>query len=283
MKISFTLLLILIRPFSQSMAQHAERNTSVRELTNELGMEFVLIEPGSMIVGRIDIECPSPPDTRDVAQEAKWTKKDYQRCEELSRRYSEPGFKVTIEEPFYIGKYEVTQELWEQVMGTNPSFFQKERVESNSGRHPVDSVTWQDVQAFIRQLNRMDTTAVYRLPTEFEWEYAARAGAEKLLSWAETHEQGWIADVNKGTTHPVGQKKPNAWGLCDTIGNVWEWVQDYYNEKVYPDPVPPKSGDFHVLRGGSFLSDVANATYFMHAGGPGNGYDVGFRIVREAK
>jgi formylglycine-generating enzyme required for sulfatase activity len=86
--------------------------------------------------------------------------------------------------------------------------------------------------------------------------------------------------VDKGTTHPVGGKKPNAWGLHDMLGNVWEWVEDYYNEKQFADPTPPLTGTVHVLRGGSFTSDVKNATWSTHAAGPGNGYDVGFRIVR---
>ena len=253
------------------------------KLTNSLGMEFVLIEPGKMVVGRLEPECPSPPDTRNASLGEKWAAKDYKRCRELARRHSRPGFVVTIDEPYYIGRFEVTQKEWKKVMGTTPSFFQGDKVNGDSGRHPVESVTWKQVQAFIRRLNEIDTTAVYRLPTEFEWEYAARAGAKEVLPWNEVRKHAWIADVNKGTTHPVGQKKPNKWGLYDTLGNVWEWVRDYYNEKIFPDPIPPDTGDVHVLRGGGFLADVVNATWFTHAGGPGNGYDVGFRVVREVK
>jgi len=160
--------------------------------------------------------------------------------------------------------------------GRNPSVFRGDR-------HPVDNVTWEDARAFVRRLNATDTTARYRLPTEFEWEWAARAGADSEPSWPQIPESAWIQDVDKGTTHPVGGKRPNAWGLHDTLGNVWEWVEDLYNERLFADPVPPRRGTTHVVRGGSFLSDVKNATWFTHAGGPGSGFDVGFRVVREVR
>jgi sulfatase modifying factor 1 len=261
-------------------------------LTNSVGMVFVRIEPGSMRVGRFQPECPGPP-AADAPPgpawmappdpRAAWTAEDYAACAEMARRDALPGFTVTLDRPYYIGRYEVTQGEWKRVMGTNPSVFQGDRVKGEADRHPVDNVTWEDAQAFVARLNALDPTAVYRLPTEFEWEYAARAGAEEDLTWAAIREAGWIMDVDKGTTHPVGGKKPNAWGLYDTIGNVWEWVEDYYNEKLFPDPVPPASGAVHVLRGGGFLADVKNATYFTHGGGPGSGFDVGFRVVREVR
>jgi sulfatase modifying factor 1 len=250
--------------------------------TNSVGMEFVLIQPGTMVVGRFQPTCPSPGDgSADQDPRTRWTAEDYRLCEEMVLAQSTPGFTVTIDRPFYIGRYEVTQGEWQRVMGSNPSFFQGARVAGDADRHPVESVTWDDAQAFVALLNALDTTATYRLPTEMEWEYAARAGAEGEARWASIRESGWIAQADKGTTHPVGEKSANAWGLHDTLGNVWEWVEDYYNEKLFPDPVPPTSGDTHVLRGGSFLADVKNATYFTHAGGPGNGFDVGFRVVRE--
>ncbi len=136
--------------------------------TNLFGMEFQLIEPGNMVVGRIQLECPSPPDTREVAENVKWTEADFKRCEEIVRRDSRPGFKANIERPFYIGKYEVTQGQWKQVMGNNPSLFQGEKVKGDADLHPVERVTWEQAQDFIRKLNEIDTTAVYRLPTEFE-------------------------------------------------------------------------------------------------------------------
>jgi sulfatase modifying factor 1 len=283
MKVIGTLLFTILLTTATLYSQQPGVDHSKRKFTNTLGMEFELIKPGSMIVGRVELTCPTPPDTREVDERVRWTEEDFKRCEELARRDSRPGFMVTIEKPYYLGKYEVTQGQWKKVMGTNPSFFQGNKVESNADQHPVDNVSWEQAQAFIKRLNALDTTAVYRLPTEFEWEYAARAGASELLSWAETKEQAWIQDTDKGSTQPVGQMKSNPWGLYDMLGNVWEWVEDYYNDKVYPSPVPPASGEVHVLRGGSFISDVVNATYFFHAGGPGNGYDVGFRVVREAK
>jgi formylglycine-generating enzyme len=254
---------------------------------NDIGMEFVLISPGTMLVGRFQPECPRPPAAASQDQatnpRARWTSNDYVRCEEMVKQDATPGFTVTIPGPYYIGKYEVTQAEWTRVMGTNPSIFQGRKVRGNADRHPVDNVTWADAQAFVRKLNAMDRTARYRLPTEFEWEYAARAAATREPSWDEIRASAWQADVDLGTTHPVGGKKPNAWGLYDTLGNVWEWVADVYNEKLFADPVPSKAGKTHVLKGGSFVSDVKNTTWSTHAGGPGSGFDVGFRIVREVR
>jgi formylglycine-generating enzyme required for sulfatase activity len=257
-------------------------------LTNDIGMEFVLVSPGSMLVGRFLPECPRPsPNAASRDQESdprtRWTREDYARCEAMVKRDAMPGFTVTIPRAYYIGKYEVTQEQWRRVMGSNPSVFQGSKVQGNAERHPVDNVTWADAQEFVRRLNAMDTTARYRLPTEFEWEYAARAGATGEPSWDEIRASAWQGDVDLGTTHPVGGKKANAWGLHDALGNVWEWVADVYNEKLFADPVPPRTGTTHVLKGGSFVSDVKNATWSTHAGGPGSGFDVGFRIVRELR
>jgi formylglycine-generating enzyme len=280
-------------------------------ITNAIGMELVLIEPGTMRVGRFAPGCPHPPvaggavpnavagvagtgaaGTGGVAvrgpsafadPRSQWDSSDFARCEALVRAERTDGFISTIARPYYIGRYEVTQAEWTRVMGSNPSVFRGSRVKDDAARHPVDNVTWDDARAFVRKLNALDPGARYRLPTELEWEYAARAGAEGDLAWTDIREQAWEQDVDKGTTHAVGGKKPNAWGLYDTLGNVWEWVEDFYNERWFPTATPPKRGTVHVLRGGSFLTDVKNTTYFTHAGGPANGFDVGFRVVREVR
>jgi sulfatase modifying factor 1 len=197
------------------------------------------------------------------------------------KRERRSGFTVTLPRPYYIGKYEVTQGEWTKVMGSNPSIFQSSRVGGDSARHPVDSVTWNDAQQFVRRLNQRENTTAYRLPTEFEWEYAARAGASADPTWDEIRELAWEQDITAATTHVVGTKKANAWGLHDMLGNVWEWVSDYYNEKIFADAVPPRHGATHVLKGGGFLGDVKNTIYSTHAAGPGDGFDVGFRIVRD--
>jgi sulfatase modifying factor 1 len=207
------------------------------------------------------------------------TAEEYARIEAMARADAMPGFRVTIERPYYIGKYEVTQAQWRRVMGNNPSTFQGAKVQGSSDDMPVENITWDDAQAFLRRLNALEKTTRYRLPTEFEWEYAARAGAEGDIAWTDIREQAW-AGSNR-STRPVGQMKPNAWGLYDTLGNVWEWVQDYYNEKLFADPVPPTSGTQRVLKGAGFASDVKNATWMTHAAGPGSKFDVGFRVVRD--
>jgi sulfatase modifying factor 1 len=265
---------------SQSVSAQVENRAS---LSNDLGMEFIRIESGSMIVGKLDLHCPNPPDTRNVDPEAKWTAEDFRKCEELTRLHSREGFKVAFKTPYYIGKFEVTQQQWEAVMNNNPSVFQGDKIGNSTSDFPVESVTWEEVKGFIEELNAMDTAVSYRLPTEFEWEYAARAGETELLSWAATRRMAWIQRTDKGSPQRVGLMEPNAWGLYDMLGNVWEWVEDFYNDELFADPTPPSVGTHHVLKGGSFTSDVANAHYFFHGAGPGNGFDVGFRLVMEIK
>jgi sulfatase modifying factor 1 len=129
--------------------------------TNSIGMEFVLIQPGRMIVGRFEPPYPTPPDPATA-----------QRIERMARAEYSRGFPVGLDRPYYIGKYEVTQAQWKRVMDNSPSLFRG----SEADRHPVENVTWDDAQAFIRTLNALEKTTTYRLPSEFEWEYAARAG-----------------------------------------------------------------------------------------------------------
>ena len=259
--------------------------------TNTLGIEFILIKPGKMVVGKfqptvnrggfggtLPTTATTSPSNRPAR--AKLPESDYQLAEKLAKEDALPGFEVTITKPFYIGKFEITQAQWKKVMGTNPSYFKEGKVVDNADQHPVESVTWKDAQAFIKKLNAFDKRKAYRLPTEFEWEYAARAGAQDDIPWSEIRAAAVIAAK---TTSVVGTKKPNAWGLYDTLGNVWEWVQDFYNENIFADPEPPKTGNEHVLKGAPFYGDVKNATYMTHAAGPGSKYDVGFRIVLEIK
>jgi sulfatase modifying factor 1 len=274
-------------------------------MTGGTGIELVLIRPGSFVLGTFDPPYARPPvpDAAPAAAPAApapagppanaqgargrgrggggpvLTPEEYAKVEAAAKADYMPGFRVTIDRPYYIGKYEVTQAQWRRVMGNNPSTFQGAKVQGSSDDMPVENVTWDDAQAFIRRLNAMEKTTRYRLPTEFEWEYAARAGAEGDIPWTDIREQAWAA--SNRSTRPVGQMKPNAWGLYDMLGNVWEWVQDYYNEKLFADPVPPSSGSQRVLKGGGFASDVKNATWMTHAAGPGSKFDVGFRVVRD--
>jgi formylglycine-generating enzyme required for sulfatase activity len=199
--------------------------------TNSIGVEFVLIPAGSFMMG-----------TDRVAEE------------EFDNET--PQHKVNISKPFYLGKYEVTQRQWTAVMDGNPSHFR-------GGSKPVEHVSWDDVQEFVLRLNQKEGHKRYRLPTEAEWEYAARAGTTSTWSFGEDASQlgqyAWCNGNSGDKTHPVGQKQPNPWGLYDIYGSVYEWVQDWYGEQYYSgspssDPRGPSSGLGRVLRGGDWGS-----------------------------
>jgi formylglycine-generating enzyme required for sulfatase activity len=160
---------------------------------------------------------------------------------------------------FYIQKTELTQALWEAVMGSNPS------VDKSNELNPVTNVSWNDCQEFIKKLNSI-TSKKYRLPTEAEWEYAARGGklskSYKYSGSDNLDEVAWYSNTSENI-HPVAQKKPNELGLYDMSGNVWEWCQDYYGEyryggKVRKDPKGKDNGDQRVFRGGSWRHNALN-------------------------
>ena len=194
-----------------------------------------------------------------------------------------PVHQVQVSD-FEIGKYEVTQEVWEAVMGENPSHFE------GCSQCPVEHVSWNDVQAFLKQLNEV-TGARYRLPTEAEWEYAARGGQRSQgYSYAGSETPGsvaWYSRNSWGATHPVGQKQPNELGLYDMSGNVWEWVADCWHADyvgVPSDRSAWQSGDcsVRVLRGGSWddvPGDLRSTDRGTDTAGS-LGRKVGFRLAR---
>lgn len=252
-------------------------------MTNSIGMQFVWISPGQFVMGKFQPPYPKPPvdshhEGEKTNSHSSYQAKDFERAEELARRDAREGFLATIPRAFYIGRFEVTQGQWKKIMGKNPAVFQGSLIKRSSDNLPVENITWEDAQEFMLRLNKLEKGRRYRLPTEAEWEWAARAGSADDISWPRIRE---MAQLGTRTTQDVGKKRPNAWGLYDMLGNVWEWVQDYYNEKLFADSVPPKTGKVHVLKGASFTGDVKNATYMTHAAGPGNKWDVGLRVVME--
>jgi formylglycine-generating enzyme required for sulfatase activity len=202
--------------------------------------------------------------------------------------------QVTLTQPFELGVYEVTQEQYEGVMGTNPSRF-------TGPQNPVEQVSWDDAVEFCRKLSALPAEKkagyVYRLPTEAEWEYSCRAGTQTRFSFVDSHselgdyawlgEYAWYRDNSGKTTHPVGGKKPNAWGLYDMHGNVSEWCQDwmrYYPSASVTDPTGAASGSSRVYRGGSW-SDYAESCASADRGGSSPDFpyhDKGFRVLRSS-
>jgi len=234
---------------------------------NSLGMEFVYLPPGTFMMG-------SPPD-------------------ESSRDDDEKQHRVTLTTGFYMQTTEVTQGQWHAVMGYNHSGF------SYCGDDcPVENVSWHDVQSFIRKLNQREGSGTYRLPTEAEWEYAARAGSTTDFANGDISETGCAYDSNLDAmgwycgnaskkTHPVARKQPNAWGLYDMHGNVYEWCRDWsgnYPLNSVTDPTGPSTGSRRVFRGGSWLS-LAESCRSADRNGiePGSLKNrLGFRLWRKA-
>jgi formylglycine-generating enzyme required for sulfatase activity len=220
-----------------------------------LRFEFVRIPPGEFEMG-----C-SPGD---------------RECFEAEK----PQHNVHVSKGFEMGKYLVTQAMWESVMGNNPSHFKGEQ-------RPVERVSWDDVQEFLRRLNAKKDGYRYRLPTEAEWEYAARAGS-RALRYGNLDAIAWHGENSGQCTHPVGQKEANAWGLYDMLGNVWQWVQDWYGKNYYAESPPinpqgPSSGEMRVMRGGSWYHRAVYARVSYRSCFLPDSRDdsYGFRCVRE--
>jgi formylglycine-generating enzyme required for sulfatase activity len=235
-------------------------------IVESLGMTFNLIPAGTFTMG-------SPTD-------------------EQGRDNDERQHQVTLTKPFYMQTTEVTQGQWQAIMGTNPSNF------TNCGDNcPVERVSWNDCQEFINKLNQQEGTNKYRLPTEAEWEYACRAGSTTAFANGGITElacgydrnlapMGWYCYNSDYATHPVAKKTPNAWGLYDMHGNVWEWCQDWYGEyssSPITDPSGPLSGLGRVLRGGCWSYDARDCRSADRGWlDPGDRSDIdGFRLARD--
>jgi uncharacterized protein (TIGR02145 family) len=191
-----------------------------------------------------------------------------------------PAHNVTVGD-FYIGKYEVTQKQWLQVMDGNPSGG------TEGDDYPVNNISWYDAQEFIERLNAA-TGKKYRLPTEAEWEYAARGGAEskgyEYSGGDNPDDVAWHEGNSDGGSHPVGSKAPNELGIYDMSGNVWEWTSDWLGEYDRGDqvnPTGPPTGDFRVGRGYYWGSDAEHCKVYLRGYYPpgGSSYDTGFRLV----
>ena len=250
-------------------AQPAEEGSAVAYSTNDFGMQFVSVPSGQFPMG-----CSEDAKPVECSADEK------------------PRHTVQITKGFEIAKTVVTQKQWHDVMGSDPSRFKGDTL-------PVEQVSFKDVRAFLDKLNARNDGFLYRLPTEAEWEYAARAGttdqfaganvADSLSRRVPSDDWAWY---NMEKTQPVATKKPNAWSLYDMRGNVAEWVQDWYDSKYYAksptaDPTGPESGaGGRGVRGGTFhdsgpwLTRVSLRTHFPE---DYKRYDLGFRVVREKR
>ncbi len=242
------------------------------DLPGGVKIDFVLIPAGEFMMGSSDAQ-------RQLAIEQagadQWA---------VERILTEgPQHKVKITKPFYLGKYEVTQKQWQAVMGNNPASFK-------DPMNPVETVRWEDVQGFVAKLNATfeKKGMMFGLPTEAQWEYACRAGTTTAYSFGDhaalLAQHGWSKGNSGGTSHPVGQGKPNAWGLYDMHGNVWEWCSDWYGTDYYAksppaDPTGPPAGSTRMIRGGSWSHPPKRSRSAFRHRHPGSRPDMGLRLA----
>jgi formylglycine-generating enzyme required for sulfatase activity len=201
----------------------------------------------------------------------------------IEKSYENPAMVVSMES-FYMAKYEVTQKLWKEVMGRHPFEFKGDDL-------PVHNVTWHKAQEFVKKLTKK-TGYIYRLPSKLEWEYACRAGTTTAYYFgkdiSDINEYEWWQNNSQGKPHPVGQKKPNQWGLYDMAGNVNEWTATYWDPEPFYRTHPKDGRVFHgiyrIVKGSSFLHgrDVHFRSDYGHAYSQYQPRKyLGFRIVRE--
>lgn len=252
-------------PGCLSVEAHKQKSVEVQtytETVNRIGIEMVRVPSGKFMMG-------SPAD-------------------EEGRRSSEgPQHEVT-ESSFYIGKYEVTQAQWRAVARLpKVKIDLKEEPSKFKGNNlPVEQVSWDEAVEFCERLSKA-TGKTYRLPTEAEWEYACRAGTTGLYAGSLDAMAWYGEDRTKGSTHPVGTKQANGFGLYDLHGNVWEWCQDWFSDNYYAqspstNPTGPSSGSGRVIRGGGWINVPRNLRSALRLGhAPDYRYpNLGFRLVR---
>ncbi len=275
------------------------------DYTNSIGMELVTIPAGSFYMG----SCKLSEADKEANKKRKFMGLPPKKaaCPSGAGADSDaydnetPQHKVTISKSFQLGKYEVTLGQFKKFIiaaGRDDLLTDDFMKYNNHGDSAaVCKVSWNDAQAFIRWLNKKEGGKHYRLPTEAEWEYAARAGSISRYPWGNSSSSAgsyaWYEknayDVGKKYAHTVGQHKPNSWGLYDMQGNVWEWCGDWYGEKYYRntplvDPQGPSSGEYRVSRGGSWSSSAGllrSADRYGHSPGYRVNGDVGFRLLRQ--
>lgn len=207
----------------------------------------------------------------------------FNRGSNFGNNIEKPIHSVTLK-PFFIGETEVTQSVWEEVMGVDPSF------NYDCDNCPVENVSWLDVQEFLKKINEKQSTIVYRLPTEAEWEFAAKGGANGsdflYAGSSDIQSVAWYRDNSNRKSQPVKSKSPNALGLYDMSGNVWEWVQDWFNfykTDALTNPAGPLNGSSKLYRGGSFddIADDCRITY-RYGNPPASRFNnLGFRLAHD--
>ena len=257
-----------IRSSINNSIDNSASSSMSNSIGNSIGMEFILIPAGEFEM-------------------------DSQSREKRRKLWESPVHRVSIKKPFYLGRYPVTQKQWQKVVGNNPSYFKGEK-------NPVENISWVESRAFLRKLNTLEkaneNNYLYRLPTEAEWEYVARAGMTTSYFFGDDEtkltENAWFLKNSGLETHSVGLKKPNPWGLYDMYGNVGEWVQDEYHinykgapadDRAWESLFPSVSIPVRIRRGGGWNGNAGccRSAERLFAAEDKRLNSLGFRVVKD--